>query len=89
MVDIHIQEARADALHIPRDSLIPEMKITYLEILNKHNVKEADFKKTMDYYLQNPQQLDLMYQDVVDELSRREALGTGKPLEKDKNKDGK
>ena len=82
LVDIHIQEARADALHIPRDSILPEMKITYLEILNKHQVKEADFKVTMDYYLKNPEKLDVLYQDVVDDLSRREAISNGKLQEK-------
>ena len=79
LVEMHMIEARADRLMVVRDSLLPEMKIAYDDVLKTKNVSETDYKKTLDYYLQNPLKMDTMYQEVVDELSRREAQKTGVP----------
>lgn len=83
LVEIHLLEARSDRLLIPRDSILSQYKIAYNDILARHHVTEANFRKTMDFYLKNPDKMDLMYQDVVDELSRVEAQQAGTPANTD------
>ncbi|MDX2002078.1 MAG: DUF4296 domain-containing protein [Chitinophagales bacterium] len=73
LVDVHLMESRAEGLGIHKDSLKAEYKQAYADIFKKHQVKEQDFKTTFKWYEANPAKLDLLYQDVVAELSSMEA----------------
>jgi hypothetical protein len=73
LVEIHILESNAENVKINKDSLLPELKVAYNDVFSKNKVTAQQFEQTFTWYEQNPLKLDALYQEVVAELSRREA----------------
>lgn len=73
LVDIHILEAYTENLGINKDSIQPELKVSYEAIYKKHKITFTQFQETFSWYEAHPEKLDALYQDVVAELSTREA----------------
>jgi hypothetical protein len=48
-----------------------ERKTMY--IFEKHQVKEARFRKSFDYYLTQPQDLERMYEELLEEYTTKQA----------------
>ena len=46
-----------------------ELANSYTLIYKKNNVSEDTFKKTLDYYAQNPKKLEIIYTDVLEQLT--------------------
>jgi hypothetical protein len=73
LVEIHLLESNAENLMINKDSLLPELKVSYNELFAKNKITVQQFEETFSWYEQNPMKLDALYQEVVAELSKREA----------------
>jgi len=73
LVELHLVEARADIMGIPKDSLLPLLQTRYQEIFTNLDIDSAAFGATFAYYEHNPAQMDSLYQKVVDALVERES----------------
>jgi hypothetical protein len=73
LVELHLVEARADIMGIPKDSLLPLLQTQYQDIFTNLDIDSAAFGATFAYYEHNPAQMDSLYQKVVDALVERES----------------
>lgn len=78
LVDVYLAEARVSALSLPRDSA----ELYYLplkeKILGKQGLSDSVVTRTYQYYIDHPQELEEVYNSVVDTLSLREQRYKGK-----------
>lgn len=74
MVDIHLLEAQLENLRQASNTVICHMAgKEYEAIYEKHGINKELFRKTFDYYLQRPKEMDKVYEKIVEALSEREA----------------
>ncbi|QMU28502.1 DUF4296 domain-containing protein [Adhaeribacter radiodurans] len=78
MIDVHLAEAQIENAGLPPDSGDAVYRKMHREILQKHQVKEADFNNSYQYYLRNLNGLDKIYEKVIDSLTVRETLSKAK-----------
>ena len=71
--DIQIAEARTKLSKIHRDSLIYLNAIQYQAIFKKHKIQGDDFIESYGYYLQDPKELNEIYESILDKLIKEEA----------------
>ncbi len=72
LVDVYLAEARIDNLLITRDSAI-KIFIPFEEKLQKkYSLADSTLKKTYQYYLDHPKEMEAVYDAVIDSLSLRE-----------------
>jgi len=70
VVDIHLIEgARSGTLILGDTNKLPDY---YAKIYEKHNVSDAKFKESFDWYAKNPEKLKLVYEAAIVELSKIE-----------------
>ena len=70
--DIQIAEARTKLSKIHRDSLIYLNVIQY-QAIKKHKIQGDDFIESYGYYLQDPKELNEIYESILDKLIKEEA----------------
>lgn len=70
MTDIQIAEAGVNQQGFATDSLNKVMNWHYNFIYKKYNITEKDFKNNYDYYLQEPADLDSVYVDVLNNITK-------------------
>lgn len=73
LADIHTLEARIEQNVSYPDTALMVFNKQQTDLLEAHGVTEADFKATYQYYLNNIQEMDKMYEIIVDTLSVRES----------------
>ena len=42
----------------------------YFNIYNKNQISEKDFKETLDYYSENPEKLEQIYTNILEQLTK-------------------
>jgi hypothetical protein len=72
LMDIHIAEAGI-RLETQQDSLAQKATDYYHFIYKKYNVSEEDFRRSFRYYSEHPKQLEQIYQDMINEMSKKES----------------
>lgn len=72
LMEIYIGEEKISRAAIPYDSVTRLSPLLRQRILNRINIPDSVFKKSMDYYMANPKQLERIYTVLVDSLSLRE-----------------
>ncbi|MFO8086207.1 MAG: DUF4296 domain-containing protein [Bacteroidales bacterium] len=51
----------------------------YPEILEKHQISRKEFRNSMDFFTEEPERMQVIYSDVMEQLSSRESeIRTGK-----------
>lgn len=70
LTDIQIAEAGINQIGLPADSLNKSMLWHYDFVFKKHNVTEKQFVENYDFYLQEPADLDSVYIDVVNNITK-------------------
>ena len=83
LIYTHLLEADLEFAGIPSDSAKTIFAREEKQILEKAGVSEERFRKSYDFYLRNPQYMDIIYAAVVDSLSLREALTTQRETQAD------
>nr|WP_255709838.1 DUF4296 domain-containing protein [Pontibacter harenae] len=73
MADVHTVEALVEAKQLYPDTALMTYNRAKREILEKHEVSEEKFRATYTYYLENVDQMDKLYEIIIDTLSVREA----------------
>lgn len=79
MVDVHIAEAAYNTLR-NRDSLLLHSSSTefYYSILQKHQVPDSVFEKSLVYYASQPRRFERMYRKVMNQLTELEQELSGR-----------
>lgn len=79
LVEMHILESRAQVYHWQHDTLAIIMNDKYRELYGNYDITEEAFKATFRWYEDNPDEMDALYQTIVDELVKREAAVKAQP----------
>ncbi|MEM9050870.1 MAG: DUF4296 domain-containing protein [Bacteroidota bacterium] len=70
MVDVQLIEGMKIHKLGPQRAKSPDMEAMYSQIFNRHDITQEDFHKTYDYYKSKPNQMELIYEAVLDSLSK-------------------
>lgn len=79
LADIHIAESRVEQMRLSPDTASVVYKRLQTDIFKKHHVTEAEFSRTYDFYLDHINELDKVYEGLVDTLGMREIKATTGP----------
>jgi nitrogen fixation-related uncharacterized protein len=80
LVELYLAEAKLNGLSIPRDSA-SKLFIPYEDsLMKKSGVPDSVLRNTYQYYFDHPQELEKVYEIVIDSLSLREKKDQKKPL---------
>lgn len=72
LTDIHLAEAYVTS-GLQNDSSEIKGPDYYPFIFKKYGIDEKTFRESFDFYLLHPKLLDKVYQDVMDEMAKKEA----------------
>lgn len=80
MVDIHIAESRSQ-IGVPFNDIKTQKQSYYKFVFEKHKISYTLLKKSFDYYTARPEIFSKIYDEVITELSKRQAEkgGSKKP----------
>lgn len=71
LVDTHVAEAAIQ--NLPSDLKDSLGEVYYRQIFEIHDVNEEDFEQTMSILREDPIRLEIIYEQVMDQLSSRQA----------------
>jgi len=73
LTDVQIAEA-AITLHTTTGSNGADFTASYYKyIFNKHKITAVKYKRSMDWYAQHPELLDKVYEEVINQLSKKQS----------------
>lgn len=81
MEEVYIAEEKVNQLGLPRDSSREIASIMTSKVFEKAGVKDSVFKRSFDYYMEHPRQMELIYSALVDTLQLREQRAPFRPDE--------
>jgi hypothetical protein len=71
---IHLAEAKFKVQkNKSMEKVKNELSDSYTLIYKELNFPEEVFKKTLDFYIQNPEKLELIYDDVLEQLTNEQS----------------
>ena len=72
LIEMYLAESRVDNIPIVKDSAI-KLFIPYEEkLMKKYKLSDSTLKKTYQYYMDHPKEMEAVYDAVIDSLSLRE-----------------
>lgn len=74
LIELHIAEAKIQNLRLKKDSSELVFKVYEKHLLEKNGLTDSIFIRSYNYYLQNPSQLEIIYESVVDSISVRKSV---------------
>jgi len=72
IIDVYIGEGKVSALNVQRDSSLIVFDAYEKLIYSKYAVEKETYKNSLSYYYNNPEQLDEIYEAVMDSLNVKE-----------------
>jgi hypothetical protein len=78
--EMYVAEEKVNRLSLPRDSAEKVFKIIEKKVFEKTNISDSAFRQSIEFYMNHPQDLELIYTAVVDSLNLREQRTTVKKL---------
>jgi hypothetical protein len=68
--EIHLEKASFE-LNKTKDMETAKIKLTnaYFNIYKKNRISEEDFKSALDYYSENPEKLEQIYSNILQDLT--------------------
>lgn len=79
MEELYITEEKVNYLAIPRDSAKEVFSVMEKKVFENAAVNDAVFRKSFDYYMERPAELELIYTALVDTLQLREQRSSPRP----------
>lgn len=77
LIDVHLAEAMLDKLpSLDQDTV---GKVYYQMIFREHEINRADFDESMNILREDPERLNLLYEEILDTLNVLEAGARGMP----------
>ena len=72
MQELYIAEEKVNHLALSRDSAKQVAEIMDYKVFENAAVTDTVFQKSLDYYMERPKELELIYTALVDTLQLRE-----------------
>jgi hypothetical protein len=72
LAEIYIAEEKVNKLNIPRDSSELIFRLLEGKVFEKTGVSDSVFAASLDYYVDRPQEIELIYSALVDSLQLKE-----------------
>ena len=72
MLDIYLAEVKLSNLKIVRDTAVSIFETYEGYLFEKHNIEKEKYMNSMSYYYDHTEQLELIYEALLDSLSVRE-----------------
>jgi len=79
LIDVYITEQKVTVLSLPRDSSAVLFKKLNERVLDSLHVQDSVLKKSYNYYLDRPLELEEIYTALVDSLNLREQRAVSEP----------
>lgn len=73
-IDMHIMESQISTLNLKRDSSKILFKHYEQKVFEKHNVQDSIYHHSYNYYLYNVNDMEKIYDAVIDSLSLHERI---------------
>lgn len=73
LADIHTAEAQVESKLIYPDTALMTFNFRQSQILQQRGVTEQAFRDSYRYYLDNLEEMDKLYETIIDTLSVRES----------------
>jgi len=70
MVDVQLVEGMKVHKLGPMREKSPDMEAMYANIFEGHGINQEEFEATYDYYKARPKEMELIYEQVLDSLSK-------------------
>jgi hypothetical protein len=72
MQEVYIAEEKVNQLTLSRDSAKVVAAVMMTKVFEKAVVEDTVFRKSFDYYMERPREMELIYTALVDTLQLRE-----------------
>ncbi len=72
LIEIYVAEGHLDPITMPKDSAIRLLIPQEEKLKAKFAISDSTLKATYQYYLENPKELELVYDALIDSLSLKE-----------------
>lgn len=72
LTEVYLTEEKVNRLVIPRDSAQQVFESLQGKVFDKTGVPDSLFKVSFDYYMDRPQELEIIYTALVDSLQLKE-----------------
>jgi len=72
MSELYITEQKVSTLGMKRDSLEQIAEVMKDKVFAKVGIPDSVFRKSLNFYMDHPQELELIYTSLVDSLNLRE-----------------
>lgn len=72
MEELYVAEEKVNHLSLSRDSAIEVFSVLKVKVFQDAVKSDTLFKKSLDYYMERPKELELIYTALVDTLHLRE-----------------
>ena len=74
LIELHIAEAQIQNLRLKKDSSEYVFGVYETHLLEKNGITDSLFARSYNYYLRNPEKLEIIYESVVDSISVRKSV---------------
>ncbi len=74
LIDLHIAEANVQDLRLNTDSAQVVFSMVEKLLYKQHGTTDSIFINSYQYYLERPEQLEIIYAAVIDSLSLKQVL---------------
>lgn len=81
LVEVYMAEARMNSTALQRDSALKLFAAYEAKMLQQFQIPDSILRKTQQYYVDHPEQLEKIYDSVIDTLSLREKKLRTKPAD--------
>jgi hypothetical protein len=72
LTEVYLTEQKINRFGLARDSAEHEFERFHKIVFKKENMSDSVFKKSFDYYMDRPKEMELIYTALVDSLSLME-----------------
>jgi hypothetical protein len=72
MSELYIAEQKISTLGVKRDSLSQIFGVMKEKVFAKAGVTDSVFRKSLNYYMDHPREMEVIYTSLVDSLNLRE-----------------
>lgn len=72
LVEVYLAEARMNSTALQRDSAVKLFAAYETKMLQQFDLPDSVVRKTQQYYVDHPEQLEKIYDSVIDTLSLRQ-----------------
>jgi hypothetical protein len=79
MQEVYLAEEKVNYLALPRDSAKHVAGVLTAKVFEEAAVQDSVFKKSFDYYMEHPREMELIYTALVDTLQLREQRAPFRP----------